>query len=101
MNHHGISRNIVFSLACGLSAAGCLAIASPASAQQVKAYHQWTAPFEYNGPATFFQRGRQNPKTIRVGILAEGTGRSVILEWHRPTGGRPSPAGQADYDGET
>ncbi|HQG27868.1 MAG TPA: ABC transporter substrate-binding protein [Candidatus Ozemobacteraceae bacterium] len=74
MLYNIIPRRIVFSLACGLSAAGCLAIAGPASAQQVKAYHQWTAPFEYNGPARSFNEQEQNPKTLRIGILASLSG---------------------------
>lgn len=58
---------------CLLAMAACMGSA-PAQAQQVKAYHQWTAPFEYNGPARSFTEGEQNPKTMRVGILASLSG---------------------------
>ncbi len=52
------------------------AFSMPLAAQQVKAYHQWTAPFEYNGPARSIQEGEQHPKTIRVGVLTSLTGGS-------------------------
>lgn len=50
----------------------------PAHAQMVKAYHQWTAPFEYNGPNRGITEGEQNPKTVRVGILASLSGGGAV-----------------------
>lgn len=69
-----ISNCLLFPLACGFSLFGCLGSTVSASAQPVKAYHQWTAPFEYNGPARSFNEEERNPKTIRVGILASLSG---------------------------
>lgn len=74
MIRHFIFRHTAYVLACGLSAVCCLAATSPVSAQSVKAYHQWTAPFEYNGPARSFSEEERNPNTIRVGILASLSG---------------------------
>lgn len=71
---NNISNSIIYSLICGLSFFGCLTPANLVLAQQVKAYHQWTAPFEYNGPARSFKEGEQSPKTMRVGILASLSG---------------------------
>ncbi|HOY68862.1 MAG TPA: ABC transporter substrate-binding protein [Candidatus Ozemobacteraceae bacterium] len=45
-----------------------------AQGQQVKAYHQWTAPFEYNGPARAFRETSDDLKTLRVGVLASLSG---------------------------
>ncbi len=45
-----------------------------ASAQPLNAYHQWTDPFEYHGPARDVVEGEQNPPTIRVGVLCSLSG---------------------------
>jgi branched-chain amino acid transport system substrate-binding protein len=42
--------------------------------QEVKAYHQWTAPFEYHGPARDIREGDQNPKTVKIGVLTSLSG---------------------------
>lgn len=49
-----------------------------AGAPPVKAYHQWTAPFEYHGPGRDFSEGDTNPPTIRIGILASLSGSGAI-----------------------
>ena len=44
------------------------------SAQEIEAYHQWTAPFEYHGPARDVQEGDLSAPTIRVGVLSSLSG---------------------------
>lgn len=47
---------------------------SPLGAQGMKAYHQWTAPFEYHGPGRTITEGDTDPQTVRVGVLASLSG---------------------------
>lgn len=49
-------------------------VAVQASTQEIKAYHQWTAPFEYHGPGREVTEGEQNPPAIKIGILASLSG---------------------------
>jgi branched-chain amino acid transport system substrate-binding protein len=43
-------------------------------AQEITAYHQWTAPFEYHGPARDVQEGNVTAPTVRVGVLTSLSG---------------------------
>lgn len=47
---------------------------SGGSGAPVGAYHQWTAPFEYHGPARDVVEGEQNARTIRIGVLTSLSG---------------------------
>ena len=59
---------------CFASLSFLYCLIAPVFSQQLKGYHQWTAPFEYNGPARNIIEGDQNPPTIKIGILASLSG---------------------------